>query len=609
MNPQLAFVLTLLGICMVLFVANRPRMDVVALLAMVALPLAGIVTVPEALAGFSDPNIILIGAMFVVGEGLVRTGLANQIGDVLLKHSTGSEAKLLVFLMVAVAVIGSVMSSTGVVAIFIPVVLLICARRKIAPGRLMMPLAYAGLISGMLTLVGTAPNLVVDAALRHEGHRGFDFFSFTPFGGVILLAGIGYLFLSRRRLDHTEDHASPAKERRHMLDLIHEYQLEHRAYRLRISPDSPLIGQKLTDVAPRREFSVNVVAIERQTRRRMELLEPKADVRFGPGDVLLVDIEHPVDGEIARIATELKLEPLALGGTYFMDRSREIGMAEILLPPTSSLIGKTVVNAAFRTNYRLNVIGLRRGSDAIHAPTEAKLRSGDTLLVIGRWKHVRRLGKQSQDVILLTLPAEVDDAPLAASKAPSALAALAVMVTLMITGWVPNVMAALIACLLMGAARCITLDSAYRSIQWPSLILIIGMMPFSVALQKTGGVDLAVGSLLEIFGKSEPRLMLAALFALTAVIGLFVSNTATAVLMAPIALRAADALEKSPYPFAMTVALAASAAFMTPVSSPVNTLVMIPGNYRFSDFIKIGVPFTIITMILTLILVPWLLPL
>jgi di/tricarboxylate transporter len=183
------------------------------------------------------------------------------------------------------------------------------------------------------------------------------------------------------------------------------------------------------------------------------------------------------------------------------------------------------------------------------------------------------------------------------------------MVTLMVTGWVPNVLAALIACLLLGLTRCITLDSAYKSIQWPSLILIVGMMPFSTALQKTGGVELASQGLLDLFGQAEPRLLLGALFVVTALISLFVSNTATAVLMAPIALTVARSLGASPYPFVMTVALAASAAFMTPISSPVNTLVLVPGKYRFGDFVRIGVPFTIIVLLLTVLLVPWLLPL
>jgi di/tricarboxylate transporter len=610
MNPQLALVLGLLGGCVAMFVTNRPRMDVVALLAMVVLPLAGIITIPEALAGFSDPNVILIAALFVVGEGLVRTGVANQIGDFLLKHSAGSETRLLVLLMLAAAGLGSVMSSTGVVAIFIPVVLLVANRRQLSPGRLMMPLAYAGLISGMLTLVGTAPNLVVDSALRHAGHAGFSFFSFTPFGVVILAAGIGYLLVARRWLNRSDKDRGTEGRRRQLMDFVEDYRLVGREYRMRIGKGSPLIDQTLESAGKNRRSEGNVVAIERKHGNRVDILEPRAGLQLLEGDVLLIDIAIPPDEERAKELAELKLEPLHLRGRYFTDRSRDIGMAEVLLPPDSNLVGRTIIEATFRTRFRLNVIGLRRGREAVEGViAEEKLRAGDTLLVIGRWKHILNLQKHPHDFVVLTLPTEMDEVAPAASKAPWALACLAMMVVLMVTGWVPNVVAALLACLLLGATRCLTLDAAYRAIQWPSLILIVGMMPFSAALQKTGGVDLAVQGLLQVFGNSEPSLLLAALFALTSLIGLFVSNTATAVLMAPIALSAAHALGLSPHPFAMTVALASSAAFMTPVSSPVNTLVMVPGKYRFGDFVKIGVPFTILVMILTVLLVPWLLPL
>ena len=594
-----------------MFVTNRPRMDVVALLAMVALPLAGIVTVPEALAGFSDPNVILIGALFIVGEGLVRTGVANQIGDFLLKHSAGSETRLLVLLMLAVAGLGSVMSSTGVVAIFIPVVLLVANRRKLSPSRLMMPLAYAGLISGMLTLVGTAPNLVVDSALRHAGHAGLGFFSFTPFGVTILAAGVGYLLIARHWLNRRDEEAGTERHRRKMIDFVKDYRLEAREYRLRILADSPMVGQTLESIGTRRRDAANVVAIERPKGGNHEdLLEPRPDLVLEANDVLLIDIAEPPNEERLQLLADLKLEPLPLRGRYFTDRSRDIGMAEVLLPPDSDLVGRTIIEATFRTRFRLNVIGLRRGRSAFEGTiAEEKLRTGDTLLVIGRWKHIRNLQKRTRDFVVLTLPAEIDEVAPAASRAPFALASLAIMVLLMVTGWVPNVIAALLACLLLGATRCLTLDAAYRAIQWPSLILIVGMIPFSTALQKTGGVDLAVQALLGVFGEAEPRLLLAALFALTSLTGLFVSNTATAVLMAPIALSAAHALGVSPHPFAMTVALASSAAFMTPVSSPVNTLVMVPGKYRFGDFVRIGVPFTILVMILTVLLVPWLLPL
>lgn len=285
-------------------------------------------------------------------------------------------------------------------------------------------------------------------------------------------------------------------------------------------------------------------------------------------------------------------------------------MAEVILPPDSEMVGKSVLELTFRRKYRLNVIGLRRGPHAFEGRfLEEKLRSGDTLLVIGPWKAIRQLQTQIHDFLVLSLPAEIDQVSPAVSQAPYALFSLIAVVAMMVTGIVPNVIAALIGCLLMGLCRCIDLESAYKSIHWQILLLIVGMMPFALALQKTGGIELAVDGLLRLCGEREPRFLLAVLFGLTALIGLFISNTATAVLMTPVALSAAHQLKASPYPFAMIVALAASAAFMTPISSPVNTLVLGPGQYRFADFVKVGVPFTLLVMGISVLLVPWLFPL
>ena len=585
-------------------------MDVVGILAMTLLPLTGLLSVPEALAGFSDPNVILIAALFVVGEGLVRTGIANRIGDFLLHHAKGSETRLLVLLMGAVALLGSLMSSTGVVAIFIPVVLGVAERQRLSPSRLMMPLSVAGLISGMLTLVGTAPNLVADSALQHAGLGGFGFFSFTPLGAAVLVSGIGYMLLARRWLNPGVDADKPRRSRRNLMDFVRDYRLAERELRVRVGANSPLTGQTLRQLGSRRRSMANIVAIERTRGSRKELIEPRSDSQICAGDVLLVDFPEALGENRDQRLAELDLEPLPLRGRYFTDQSRDLGMAEVLLPPDSELAGHSVLETAFRSKYQLNVIGLRRAQQAHKGGVlDEKLRAGDVLLVIGRWKNIRELQKRKHDFLVLSLPAEIDRVAPADNRAPQALLSLAVMILLMITGWVPNAIAALLGCLLMGLTRCVTLESAYKSIQWPSLILIVGMMPFSTALQKTGGVELAVDGLLHVFGQAEPRLLLAALFAVTAVIGLFVSNTATAVLMAPIALQVAQTLGLSPHPFVMTVAIASSAAFMTPVSSPVNTLVLVPGKYRFGDFVRIGVPLTVLVLVLTVLLIPWLLPL
>ncbi len=609
MNVDLLLVLFLLASCVGLFVINKPRMDVVALLAMVALPLSGVISINEALAGFSDPSVVLIAALFVIGNGLVRTGIAYRLGDWLMRSAGSSETRLLVLLMLAVAGLGSVMSSTGVVAIFIPVVLSIAARTKVSPRRLMMPLAFAGLISGMLTLVATPPNMVVHSELRRAGLDGFAFFSFAPIGLAILLLGIGYMLLARRWLggDTVQEVAA---EQRDTLDILAQrYRLPERERRLRVLPGSVLANQALDELKLRSQYGINVIAIERQYKFRKQLLIATGNTELFVGDVLLVDLASPAIGLLGAYE-ELGVESLQLSDSYYGDYSRELGLAEVALPPDSRLPGKTIQELGFRSTYKLNVVGVRRNHQALQGLlVDEKLKPADTLLVAGSWKHIHRLQGLSRDFLVLSLPAEIDDVAPAANQAPFALLGLAVMVGLMVSGLVPNVLAALIGCLVMGLFRCIDMDSAYKAIHWQSLVLIVGMLPFALALEKTGGIALAVSGLIGLFGDAGPHALLACLFLLTAVIGLFISNTATAVLMAPVAISTATQLGASPYPFAMTVALAASAAFMTPISSPVNTLVLGPGQYRFADFVRVGVPFTLLVMLVSVLLVPWLFPL
>lgn len=609
MNPDLLWTLALLAGAVTLFIIGKPRMDVVALLVLVALPLSGVLTVQQSLSGFSDPNVILIAALFVIGTALVRTGIAYRLGDWLVKKAGSSETRLLILLMLAAAGLGSVMSSTGVVAIFIPVVLGVAARLRISPARLMMPLAFAGLISGMLTLVATAPNLVIHAELRRAGLEGFGFFSMTPVGLAILVLGIGYMLLTRRWLQHGDAQGNAAAPRLTLTDLAQAYNLEERERRLRLQSGSPLANQPLNELELRRQYGINVIAVERQGKFRTLLLMATGNTQLQPSDVLLVDLISPSIALLGIYQT-LGLEPMPLPHSYYSVHAHELGLAEVAMPPESQLIGKTIQELGFRSQHKLNVVGLRRHGQALEGVlVDERLKASDTLLVAGEWKAIRRLQGLSRDFLVLSLPAEVDEVAPAARKAPYALLSLAVMIVLMVSGLVSNVLAALIACLLMGAFRCIDLDSAYRSIHWPTLILIVGMLPFAQALQQTGGIDLAVHGLVALLGDAGPYAILASLFAATALIGLFISNTATAVLMGPVAIATAQTLGVSPYPFALTVALAASAAFMTPISSPVNTLVLGPGQYRFGDFVRVGVPFTILVMIVSVLLVPLIFPL
>jgi di/tricarboxylate transporter len=605
MNGELAIVMGLLVAAIAMFAYKKPRMDAVALIMLVALPLSGIITVPESLAGFADPNIVLIAALFVIGDGLVRTGVARWLGDWLTAKSGSSETRLIVMLMVSVCALGSFMSSTAVTAIFIPVVLRVAQSTGASPRRLLMPLSMAALISGMMTLVATTPNLIVSSELERSGFEGFNFFAFTPFGVPILGMGIVYVLFARRWLNGDVVDAAEKVKRPKLREWIEQYQLANREHRVAVNEGSPLCGCTLADLRIELTTGAKLLAIQ----RGRNLMQPHSSFEFAKGDILLVDYLAN-ETEVDDLRSRYDLQPLSLTGGYFSDLSQEIGMAEVLLPPSSSLVGKTLAETHFYDEYGLRVIGMRHGRDPITDELEGQqLGTGDTLLVAGPWRAIRNLQSHSEDLVVFNTPAEMQEVLPVVGRGLHAFGCLVLVVVLMASGVIPNVLAALIGCLLMGAFGVTDLTSAYRSIDWKTIVLVVGMLPFSIALQRTGGVDMIAEAMIAVTYGTGPRVVLATIFGVTALLGMFISNTATAVLMAPIAVTIALDLDASPMPFAMTVALAASTAFMTPVSSPVNTLVVTPGNYTFADFLRVGVPFAILVMIFCVTMIPIVFPL
>lgn len=610
MTDDTLFVFALLALTIVLFASNRVRVDVVALLAIAAFTLSDVLTLNEAIAGFGNSTVILIAVLFVVGEGLVRTGVAMSVGNWLMRASGDSEMRLLILLMASVAVLGAFMSSTGVVAIFIPVILGICAKTSNSPSRLMMPMAYAALVSGMLTLIATPPNLVVNDELRREGLETFAFFDFTLIGLVVLVIAVGYILVTGRWLLPKErETGGPTRKQLSLNALWEEYGLEGRGHRLLVSQGSPLAGMTVSAAGLRTRYGTAIVGIERRNHFG-ELLHPAlADTELRAGDAIYTVFEKGID-ETDRLVREQALEELPLSMDRVENVAQTFGLAELLLPPDSELIGVNLRKAAFRTRHGLNALALKRKGEILPcALAETNLAVGDILLVSGGWRQIRKLMSDPRDFVVLTIPAEADAAAPARDRAPYALLSLLGMILLMTSGLVPNLTAALLAALAMGLFGCVTAKSAYRSINWESLVLIAGMLPFATALQKSGGIDLVVAGLMSLLGDAGPVGMMAGLFVLTAVLGLFISNTATAVLMAPIAIAAAQEMTVSPHPFALTVILAASAAFATPISSPVNTLVWGPGHYSFSDYVKLGMPLMFMVMAISLFLVPVLFPL
>lgn len=606
----------LLAATVAMFAVNRPRMDAVALIMLTVLPFTGVITMDEALAGFSDPNIVLIAALFVMGDGLVRTGVARRLGDMLIARARGNSNRLVVLVMLAVGGLGAAMSSTGVVAIFIPVVLRIAQTTGMAASQLMMPLSVAGLTSGMLTLVATTPNLIVNSELVRQGQEGFRFFSFTPFGVPMLTLAILYMTFARRWLAERQP-VAPSPAHATFADRVTQYELSGHNFRLRLTAKSPLVGRTLGDLEHCEAFGLDVLAIERRRRPlsniwdlgdSLDLIEPGARTELEAGDILLVDLTAP-DSELGELVHRLRLQALPLAAAELSDRSQEIGMVEAMVPAESELVGKTLVDARLRSRYSLTAIGLRHGAAAVANDIARKpLKTGDTLLLLGPWEAIDELRLRSPNLVVLDPPA-AEQGVSAPSRALGAVLSVALMIALMISGVVPNVQAALIACLLMGALRCVDLDGAYRTIHWKTLVLIVGVLPFSLALQRTGGVELVVDGVRAVTEGAGAHVLLGSLFLITFLLGLFISNTATAILMAPVAIAMAADMDASPYPFAMIVALAASGSYMTPVSSPVNTMVAASGNYRFGDFVRVGGPLTVIVLVVGVLLVPWLLPL
>jgi Di- and tricarboxylate transporters len=602
------FVVGVLVAAAVLFASNKIRSDIVALLVVLALMLSGVLTVSQSLAGFADPVVILIAALFVVGEAVVSTGLATRLGELVLRVGGSSETRLLAMLMGLTAAVGAFMSSTAVVALFIPAAITISNRSGIDRRRLLMPLSAAGLISGMMTLIATAPNLVVDEALRERGLSSLGFFGFTPFGIVTLIVAIGYMLAVGRRLLATKAKATDVAQRtRTVNDLADAYGLTDRVARLRVLPASPLHDRTVARMALRTRFGVVVVGFDKGRGQSHVFIPAEVDTVFRVGDAVYVVGDEEQVAALCE-AMQLSREP-RLPERSARQALQRIGFAEVMLAPASPLIGQTIGKIEFRSRFKVSVLAVRhRGEAQIANLADTRLDFGDALLVSGSWEDIQRLGRDRDDFVLLAMPEEHKDVAPTGHRAPAALVILAAMVVAMASGVVPTVAAATIAALAMLAFGCLRLESVYRSIGWPTVVLIAGILPLATALTVTGVSALLADALVSALGSLGVLGMLATVFALTAVIGLFISNTATAVLIAPIAIDAAIAIGASPQAFAMTVAIASSAAFATPVSSPVNTLVYEPGGYSFLDFVKVGVPLMLLALVITVLMAAGLYP-
>lgn len=607
MTIEIKFVFAVIVVAAGLMASNRMRYDIVALLVVLALMLSGILSVNDALSGFGSSVVIMVAGLLVVGEMLARTGVASAVGDLILKKGGTHEIRLLILIMVAAGILGSIMSSTAVVAVFIPIVLRIAAEANINSSRLLLPMSYAALISGMMTLIATTPNIVVHEELKEAGFDGFGFFSFTPIGIAILAVAILYiLFIGRRLLPDSGQEGAGGKRGRSIFKLWDEFRVDETYTSLIIGKQSSLVGKLISETQMETQYRVRILGVMRlQGRSEERFTTPVPGFQLLAGDVLVV-IGQEQDIEHLRQEQELKKKPI--NQQYQKRWLWELGGAAVLIHPDSSLIDKSLREVEFRTKYGLHVLGLRRMKQAFADFKDEKLELADSLFVVGPWSKIQQLQAYRHDFVVLEMPYEQTEIVPSYRRMPVALAILAGMVLLTVFDIVPLVTAVLLAALAGVFTRCLTMEDAYRSIHWSSIVLIAGMLPLADALTQTGGTQLIVDGLMDAVGDSGPYVMMSVIFFLTAGLGLVLSNTASAVLVAPIAIYAAAALGVSPYPFAVAVLIAASAAYSTPVSTPVVTLVVEPGRYKFMDFVKIGIPMLFLTYLVTLFLTPIIFP-
>ena len=603
----MTFVFLLIALSAGLMASNKVRFDIIAILVVIALMLSGILTVTEALSGFGSSVVFLVAGLLIVGEMLDRTGVAAAMGDWIVKKGGTSEARLLVLIMISAGSLGAVMSSTAVVAIFIPIVLRISAQSNLNASRILLPMSYAAMISGMLTLIATTPNLVVSEELVKAGYSALGFFSFAPVGVLVLAGTVVYMLLvGRILLPERHRSTSAIGSGRTINELWAAYHQNRYPRLIEVVSNTSIEGRTIREAEIEDRYDSDIIGLVRRKFGREERIAlPDPDTVLQSGDMLLVSCENRsveqmvTDGNFKSVEKTKKDDQLWLW---------VIGAVSVLLHPESSLIGKTHEQLDFQSRYNVLMLGIRHNCQAVENFQQHKMSSGDSLFVVGSWQAIKKLQSFHHDFVVLQMPSEHLEIVPAYKRKPISLAILASMVLLSIINVIPLVTTVMLAALAAIISRCISMEEAYDSMHWSSLVLVAGMLPLADALEKTGGTDLIVNWLLATAGDSSPHTLLTIMFFLTASLSLFLSNTAAAVLVAPIAIFTAEKMGLSPYPFGVGVLIGASAAFLTPVASPIVTLVVEPGQYRFMDFVKVGSGLLVITYVAMLFVVPLLFP-
>ncbi len=587
---DIALTLIILLGAIILFATEWLRMDLVSMLVLLTLALTGLVTVEDAFAGFSNPAVITVAAVFVLSAGISSTGAISKVGERLIEWTGHSPMLLTASIMATVAVFSAFINNIGATAILMPVVVMVARKLKVAPSKLLIPLAFGSLLGGVCTLIGTPPNILMNILMQEYAGRSFSMFSFTPVGVVLLLFGIGYMtFLGR--------HLLPSRKSG---TLTEAYQVKSYVTEVEIQPDSSYAGQTIAQSDLERELNLKIRAL---MRNQQKIPQPRRNRKLAVGDILFIE------GDTADV---LKLKNKK-GLSVVQERdhpvpnstSRDLVVVEASLTPTSEMVGKTLRQVRFANTYGLTVLAIwRSGAPVVRKVDRVVLRFGDVLLLQGSEENVHHLGREHGFLLL----GGVEPIPYRPRLAPIAIGILAAVILLSTLGVLPIMLAATSGAMIMVLTRCLTPKEAYESIDWPILMLIAGTLPLGHALENSGAARLLADLIIGGVGAYGPWVVLGAVFLITFSLTEVMSHAAAAVLVAPIAYNAAVDMAVSPEPFFMAVAVAASMCFMTPISHQSNALVMGPGGYKFYDYLKVGAPLNLSIWLLATLLIPLVFP-
>lgn len=612
---MILLMLLILVITIGLFAWGRFTPDMVALISMISLFLTGILDATETLSGFSNPTVIMIAALFIIGEGIAQTGWTAMAGKKFVEWAGKSVPKLLIIITFGAGILSGFVSNTGTVATLMPLTISSAWSMGTLPSKILMPVAFGSNTGGLLTLTGTPPNIIASNALIDSGYEGFSFFEFGLIGLPLLMIALVYFrYVGYKLLPKNKTNNKPVNIASTLHNWIAAYKIDNDYYRLRVRSVSPLLNTKIKAWQFEKKYNVSIIRIRRRHPNVIKgvpaFIEfPDLDTEFLYHDIITVKGDTEAINKIM-ITFRLGLLPLKPITDELIDNliNQEVGMTEVIVNPNSLLVGRTYRLGDYFKRYGIQLLAASRNNKPLLSK-EITVKAGDAFLIRGTWKHIDDLKQQHENLVIIGSPeAMAKNIDTLNLKSYIAIGALLLMIVFMVFKIVPGAIAALISAGIILLTGCVPLSKAYKDISWTSVVMIAAMIPMGLALQKTGTAQIIANGLVNYLGRIHPTLLLGGVFLLTTTFSQVINNSATAVLMAPIVILAASTLNLSPEPFMIVVAISASTAFLTPIGTTTNAMIMTAGGYKFTDYVKVGVPLLLIFFIVSILLVPLLWP-